>query len=98
MKLQIALTPKAQADLIDIWRYTQVKWGAEQANHYLDQIHSGISLLAENPKLGLDYAHVRNGYRKLNIKEHNIFYVVTEKTLKIIRVLHVAMDAKSRLA
>lgn len=97
MKCTVSLTPQAQADLVGIWRYTKLQWDEDQADHYLNHLHSGIELLRKNPTIGFDYSHVSSGYRKLRIKQHQIFYTLDETNIKIVRVLHVAMDAENRL-
>ena len=40
MMARYRLTPKADRDLMQIWRYTNEKWGKAQANEYLQLLES----------------------------------------------------------
>ncbi|WBA17095.1 type II toxin-antitoxin system RelE/ParE family toxin [Salinivibrio kushneri] len=53
--LKLSVTPKAESDLIGIWVYTCEKWGADQADKYLDQLESGMKPLINHPSLGANY-------------------------------------------
>ena len=97
MKLPIFIAPRAEKDLVVIWQYSNGDWGKEQADLYLSQLNSGIELVSENPIIGIDYSHVRSGYRKFQIEKHNLFYVPKKTELIIVRVLHISMDAESQL-
>jgi len=95
--LKLSVTPKAESDLIGIWMYTCEEWGVEQADIYLDQLAAGMRQLIEHPSLGLDYAHVFPGYRRLQIEHHAAFYQVLESEVLVVRVLHADMDAPQRI-
>ncbi len=95
--LELSITPSAESDLIGIWMYTCEEWGAEQADKYLDQLEVRMKQLIDHPLLGVDYAHVFPGYRRLEVERHAVFYKVLEPEVLIIRVLHEDMDAPDRL-
>jgi toxin ParE1/3/4 len=82
----------AEEDLIEIWLYTFEKWGAKQADTYLDQLNSGFCLLSENPKIGKNCAAIRKGYRRFQIKNHIVYYLLKSDRIDIIRVLHESME------
>ena len=46
------ITRKAQADLIEIGRYTTKEWGVSKRNSYLKGLDSCFLQLAKNPDLG----------------------------------------------
>lgn len=93
------LTNQALADLKDIARYTQKKWGREQRNHYLTMLDDCFHQLAANPLVGKDCSDIRSGYRKLKAGSHVIFYRQTHSDMvEIVRVLHGRMDVEARLA
>jgi plasmid stabilization system protein ParE len=48
----IKLTPAADSDLLEIWGYTDDRWGAEQADTYLRKIDTRMTYLGNNPKRG----------------------------------------------
>jgi toxin ParE1/3/4 len=46
------ITPKARADLKDISRYTDKKWGRQQRFNYIKQLKDRFSYLAKKPQMG----------------------------------------------
>jgi toxin ParE1/3/4 len=90
--LKIHKQANAENDLVDIWVYSLERWGLTQADQYVDNLEESIKTIAANPKLGTSCDYVREGYRKLHVKEHYVFYKLTLDTLHIIRVLGDEMD------
>jgi toxin ParE1/3/4 len=95
--LKLNITPKAESDLIGIWVYTCEEWGVDQADNYLNQLEIGMKQLISHPSLGMNYAHVLSGYRRLQVEHHAVFYQVLESEVLVVRVLHEDMDAPERL-
>jgi toxin ParE1/3/4 len=89
----------AKADLKEIARFTQNRWGREQRNLYLQMLDVSFQQLAANPLKGKDCSDIRIGYRKLNAGSHVIFYRKTlVDMIEIVRVLHGHMDIETRLS
>ena len=93
------LTNMAMADLKEIGRYTQSRWGREQRDQYLKMLDVSFQQLAANPLKGKDCGDIRIGYRELNVGSHVIFYrqMLTDM-IEIVRVLHGHMDIETRLS
>ena len=70
-------------------------WGANQADHYLDQLAIGMNQLTTYSLLGVDYTHVLTGYRRSQVEHHSVHYRPLESEVLVIRVLHEEMDAPS---
>lgn len=87
----------AEDDLIGIWLYTFEEWGDVQADKYLDELNSGIRLLANNPEMGASRDQVRDGYRVFFVGSHAVYYTVTPTAIHVIRVLHGRMDPERHL-
>ena len=94
---EIALRPKARADLDDIWDYTVETWGYEQAETYTRTLNEAFETLAENPELGRIYDEVYKGLRVYPSGRHLIFYFSTDDGIDVVRVLHQRMDVPSHL-
>lgn len=94
---QVVLTPEAENDLVQIWQFTAVMYGVDQADDYLSQLATGMRQLTEYPLLGSNYDHVLSGYRRLIIERHAIFYKTNSNEILVIRVLHQDMDAPRTL-
>ena len=93
----IVTLPRAREDLIDIWLYTFEQCGEAQADKYLDEIEAATLRLRRNPKLGLSRDTLRAGYRSLLAGRHVVYYTLTPKTVRIVRVLHAGMDPVDHL-
>ena len=93
------ISKEAEKDLEKIWLYTFETWSLEQADYYYDLLLDEIEYLAENPKFGQDFSHLRKGYFRSRVKSHFIFYKINLKNeeIEIIRILHERMDLKNRL-
>jgi toxin ParE1/3/4 len=87
----------AESDLISIWRYSFQRWGAAQADTYLDELDDGIQELVRNPEPGARRDYVREGYRVLFVNRHAIYYTVVVSTIHVVRVLHGEMDPGKHL-
>jgi len=97
--MEYKISKEASKDLENIWLYTFETWSVEQADRYYDLLMDEIEYVAENPKSGKDYSHIREGYLKTRIKSHFIFYKINtkENLVEIIRILHQQMDIDERL-
>jgi toxin ParE1/3/4 len=89
----------AANDLDNIWLYTFENWSIEQADRYYNLLLDEIEYVAENPRTGKDFSHVRAGYFRTRVKSHYIFYRINsvENLIEIIRILHQRMDIEARL-
>lgn len=96
---KIGLSPLAERDLEEIWLYTCKKWSYQQADKYLDDLHNGCAQLSAIPNLDTPVDNIRQGYRKLQIGRHLIFYRILEETkaIHVVRILHERMDLARRL-
>ncbi len=97
--MRLRISREAAEDLEFIWTYSREKWSVEQANRYYHFIFEEIDLICRNPLAGLDYSHIRLGYRKVSVKSQSIFYRIVEadNSLEIIRILHQKMDVDLNL-
>ena len=86
------LTPRAQADLDEIWDYTASRWSLNQAETYTRQLWRDIASVAEQPSLGSECPEVREGYRKYPSGSHVLFYRVIADGIDVVRILHERMD------
>ena len=57
------LTNMANADLKEIAKFTQNRWGREQRDLYLQMLDVSFQQLAANPLKGKDFSDIRIGYR-----------------------------------
>jgi toxin ParE1/3/4 len=92
-----SLSSKAAADLDRIHEYTILNFGLKQAREYLSGLHERFETLAENPMQGRSASELSPGLRRLEFQSHVVFYVPTDKDIRIVRVLHQSMDVKKHI-
>jgi toxin ParE1/3/4 len=90
------LTPRAEADLGEIWRYNFENWSLEQADRYHNAIVATFEDLAAGRKTGRP-VDIREEYSKYPAGSHVVFYRFAETGLVVIRVLHRRMDVERHL-
>lgn len=88
----IDIQPLAEADLEKAWRDTFERWGATQADAYIDQLCDRLQLLVEQPNLGRACEELRTGYRRILIGSHVVFYRIDGDLVVVVRVLHEKVD------
>jgi toxin ParE1/3/4 len=92
MSDHVALSPRAQADLDEIWDYTEDCWGLDQAETYTRQLWKDIAIVANRPSLGRECNEVRRGYRMYPSGSHVLFYRQAADVIDVVRILHERMD------
>jgi toxin ParE1/3/4 len=93
----LRVSPRARADLDEIWHYTNGRWGAVQAEAYLRLLNDSFDLACSNPLIGRDAGAIKRGYRKLNSGSHVIYYRLVDGAIEVMRILHKRMDAERHL-
>ena len=97
MSGRFILTPRAKADLDEIWDYTADRWGFDQAETYTRQLWHDITTIADSPSLGRECNDIRAGYRKYPSGSHILFYRLTADGVDVIRILHERMDPERHI-
>jgi toxin ParE1/3/4 len=92
------LTPDAQADLIEIRRYTLTQWGASQSQKYLSDLRKTLKLLAATPTLGKSRPEITAGAFSFPYISHVIYYLHEGETIWVFAVLHKRMVPFAHLA
>lgn len=85
----ITLARKAQADYSEILLHTKREWGKEQRDRYKTLLASGFDRIAEFPELGESRSEIATGVRSIRIEMHVVYYRVTPKTIRILRIRHI---------
>lgn len=86
------LSPRARADLDEIWDHTAAKWGVDQAEFYTCQLWQHIEAVASKPAIGRACPDVRAGYYKYLSGSHVLFYRLIDGGIDVVRILHQRMD------
>ena len=91
------LSPRARADIEEIWRYTVRHWDVEQAERYTRMIQAEIEQIASAPARGRACDAIRADYRKSPAGSHMLFYRLTDRGIDVVRILHQRMDFERHL-
>jgi toxin ParE1/3/4 len=83
--------------LIEIWTYTDGRWGAVAADEYLAMLRHMATGLLDFPRLGQVYPGRHKELRAIKAGEHRIVYCPHPGTIEVIRILHARMDPKRHL-
>ena len=90
------LSPRAESDLEEIWRFTLRTWSLEQADRYHNAIVDAFEDLAADRRSGRP-VDIRDGYFNYPVGAHVVFYRFLESGLVVVRVLHRRMDVERHL-
>lgn len=91
------LTLKARADLIDIYIFTDLRFGRYQADAYHAGLERTFDLLAEFPGIGTGADELVPGYRRFRFQSHYIYYTVEADRVLIRALIHVRQDLRPAL-
>ncbi len=86
------LTPRAKADIAEIWDYTIAVWGIGQSETYLRRIQAAMEAVAVEPSLARSCEAIRAGYWKHPAGSHVIFFRLSPDGIEVIRILHSRID------
>jgi toxin ParE1/3/4 len=89
--LAIVLTPRANADLEEIWMFIAADNPA-QADDFIDLIDEKFQNLSRQPGLGRRREELAAGLRSFPVGRYVIFYLQVQDCLQIVRILHGARD------
>lgn len=87
-----SLSPRAEADLEEIWAYSFRNWSLEQADRYHAELVTALADLGGGQRSGRPVP-VRRGYFKFAAGSHFIYYQPSSPGIFVIRILHQKMDA-----
>ncbi|UVC17868.1 type II toxin-antitoxin system RelE/ParE family toxin [Mesorhizobium onobrychidis] len=92
MKRTVRLSPKAKADLDDIWDHSLKDWGLERAEAYILTVHSIINLIDQFPAMAKNAENIRPGLLKYPIGSLVLFLRIGDQYIDIVRILHQRLD------
>ena len=96
-RLTVSFTRRAQRDFENILFHTLQQWGEEQRDKYALAMTRALQVLGENPNLGRARDDLAPGYRSYLVEQHVILYRVTTRSVRVSRIIHNRMDARSAM-
>lgn len=89
---ELVFSPRALLDLSEIWEYTADRWDVEQADSYVRGLVDACAEIASGKRNGRNVDDIRPGYFKITVVSHVVFYVLSDDTVDVVRILHQRMD------
>ena len=93
-KVDIVLSPEAQADFEDLVQVGQAEWGDDPADACATAIRAALERLARFPRIGHERPDLFPGARGSVVRRHLIVYRRQDANVEVVRILHVRMDAE----
>jgi toxin ParE1/3/4 len=90
-------SPEAEDDVRGILAYSLTEWGEAQRDVYAAALDAAFQRLIDFPEIGRSRPEFFPGCRTLPVERHIIYYRLDETTIRIVRVLHMKMDAARHL-
>jgi len=84
-------------DLSDIWFHGIERWGAAQADRYIDSITHRMNWLSQNPGAWIARTNISADMYCYHETAHTIFFKASEELLWVQRILHQRMDPSLHL-
>jgi toxin ParE1/3/4 len=91
---RFSLSPTARADLRGIWKHI-ARDNQSAANRMRRRFEDVLLLLGQNPMLGQACDELRARMRFFCVGSYVVFYEVSNRGARIVRILHGAQDAQS---
>lgn len=91
------LSDRARADLIDIYDFTEARFGQYQADAYHAGLQGTFDLLSDFPRIGQPVDELRAGYRRFRFQSHFVFYTAETNGVVIRAILHASKDIRPQL-
>ena len=98
MTLPLILSPRARADLDDIWAFSAATWSPAQADRYLKGMDEVLHLLCRQPGVARLKHEVYPSVRLHPYRSHIIFFRSDAGTMDVIRILHARSESQSEIA
>lgn len=93
----LVFSPKAEADIDEIYDYTEEHWGFEKAEAYTFELRDACRMLAEGRRSGRMLPDLKRNYLALSFRSHVVIYRQTDTRLVITRILHQRMNVRRHL-
>jgi len=96
--MQLSISPRARADMDEIWAFIASESSIEIADRVLDSLAKKFHLLRLAPYAGRSRTHdLRAGLRSIASGKYVVFYTVNAGIVRIVRVLHGSRDLPAYL-
>jgi toxin ParE1/3/4 len=90
--MRLVFSPRARADLYDIWLWIAEQSGPDRADAVYDSLVQRCNLLAERPLAGRAAPEFGEDLRCFTFRPYIVVYRPRGKAVEVIRIVHGARD------
>ena len=94
---EFRIAPGARNDLLDIYEFSESRFGATQADAYLSGLERTFGLLADFPGMGSSCDEVLARLKRFRFQSHYVFYFAEVDHVLIRGVIHVRQNIRPEL-
>lgn len=87
----------AENDLLEIYRYSFLNYGKDQAEHYVKTLKEKCQLLSSKPMMCRERKEFTPPVRIHHHNKHLIIYTIEQEHIFIVRLCHERMDISNYL-
>lgn len=93
----LILSRRARRDLYGIEAYTLAQWGEQQWVVYLAALNQALATIYEHPEIGRLRPELGEGIRSYVVREHLIYYEVSDARIYVLRIRPGRIDPRRAL-
>ena len=97
MTKRLSFSPRATADLNEIWDYTEERWGREQAYAYVSRLVADCRSVLAGDKLPRTIEHKSGTLLRVRSGAHAAFLTEAPDGLRVVRVIHLKRNVDAEL-
>lgn len=90
----LLLSRRARNDLRDIQGYTLANWGEQRWAAYEEALTQALAMIAEHPEAGRRRPELGEALRSHLVREHIIYYRVSDRSILVLRIQHSRTDPR----
>ena len=94
---EFRLSRRAEEKLVEIYAYSELKFGRYQTDAYAAGMERSFGLLADFPSIGTEVFHLAPMHWRYRFESHYIYYTEESYGLLIRDLFHVAQDIRASL-
>ncbi|WP_315736211.1 MULTISPECIES: type II toxin-antitoxin system RelE/ParE family toxin [unclassified Bradyrhizobium] len=94
---EFKLSARAEADLLEIYDYTNSTFGTYQADAYHAGLERTFDLLANFPRIGASVDDIAPGHRRFRFQAHIVFYTEDRDGVVIRAIMHHSREIRPDL-
>jgi toxin ParE1/3/4 len=94
---KFTVSARAKAKLVEIYEFTEIRFGQYQADAYQAGFERTFGLLADFPRMGTEADNLKVGLRRFRFQSHFVFYTIENDGVVVRNIIHVGQNIRPSL-